>query len=432
MAIVTSLQQTGKLPEKEGMPHRVVVLNDLSVVRGGATSIAVLSAKLLSARGIPVTLITGDNAAMTFAPGEATFEVVGVGGTHILEGGRLGALVRGIYNRRAARVLSRWIALNDTPRTIYHLHGWSKILSPAVFSALQPVRARLVVHAHDFFLACPNGGYFNFRRGCACDLRPLSAACLTTNCDRRHYAHKLWRAVRLGVLRTINDPMPGAGRILAVHDGMNGLLERGGIGRGSLQVLRNPVAPWRTERVPAELNRHFLYVGRLDVDKGADVVARAAHLAGLPLRMIGSGPLEDEIRRKFPDVELTGWKTRTEIAALCLDARAVVMPTRSRETFGLAALEAMLSGLPVIVSSGAMLAPEILAANFGLVCDPQDPIGLADIMTRVANDDVTVATMSRNAHGGARNLAPTAAEWTDRLLATYRALLQQASQLPRA
>lgn len=428
MATVINLQRTGKLPGDERMPDRVVVLNDVSVVRGGATSIAVLSAKLLSARGIPVTLITGDKAGMIFAPGEAEFEVVAIGGTHVLEGGRLSSLVRGIYNRRSARFISRWIVRNDTPRTIYHLHGWSKVLSPSVFQALQPVRARLVVHAHDFFLACPNGGYFNFRRGCACDLRPLSAPCLKTNCDRRHYGHKLWRAMRLGVLRAINNRTSGAGRILAVHDGMNALLERGGIGRGSLGVLRNPVVPWQTERVPAERNRHFLFVGRLDADKGADVVARAAERAGLPLRMIGSGPLEDEIRRNFPGVELTGWKTQAEIAALCLDARAVVMPTRSRETFGLAALEAMLSGLPVIVASGAMLAPEIAAGNFGVICDPQDEIGLAAIMTRIDKDDVAVATMSRNAYSGARKLAPTASEWTERLLATYRALLQRASQ----
>jgi glycosyltransferase involved in cell wall biosynthesis len=226
-------------------------------------------------------------------------------------------------------------------------------------------------------------------------------------------------------MRALYDPSSGAGRILAVHDGMRALLERGGIGRGSLGVLRNPVVPWQTDRIPAERNRTFLFVGRLDVDKGADIAARAAHRAGLPLRMIGTGPLADEIKRDFPQVEVTGWKTQAEIAALCLDARAVVMPTRSRETFGLVALEAMISGLPVIVSSNAMLAPEVVAGNFGLTCDTQDANDLANIMCRVAKDDVVVATMSRNAHTGARRLAPTVSEWTNRLLATYLALLQR-------
>ena len=420
-------QMEAPLAVAGAMPDRVVVINDVSLVRGGATSVALLSAQLLSARGIPVTLITGEDAPTSFSTGEATFDVAAIGSAHILKGGRLAASLRGIYNRRTERFLSRWIAVNDSPRTVYHLHGWSKVLSPSVFRALQPVKSRLVVHAHDFFLTCPNGGYFDFRRGCACELRPLSMACIKSSCDRRHYAHKLWRAVRLAVRRAFYDPEPGPNRILAVHEGMHGLLEYGGLKRCSLGVLRNPVVPWRTDRIPAERNRTFLFVGRLDEDKGADIVARAARLAGVPLRMIGTGPLADILKRDFAEIEIVGWKTREEIAKLCLDARAVVMPTRSRETFGLVALEAMISGLPVILSATAMLAPELVANNFGLTCDPQNATALADIMGRMAEDDVLVAAMSRNAHANARRLAPTPAEWTNKLLAMYQALLERPS-----
>jgi hypothetical protein len=46
-------------------------------------------------------------------------------------------------------------------------------------------------------------------------------------------------------------------------------------------------------------------------------------------------------------------------------------------------------------------------------------------MTRMARDDVGIAAMSRNAYAGARKLAPTPDEWTDAVLATYRAILRR-------
>jgi len=46
----------------------------------------------------------------------------------------------------------------------------------------------------------------------------------------------------------------------------------------------------------------------------------------------------------FPEIELMGWKSKQEIAQLCREARALIMPSRWRETFGLVALEAAMSG----------------------------------------------------------------------------------------
>lgn len=409
-------------PMVAAAPDHLVIINDVSDARGGAESIALIGAKALRANGVPVTWITGDDAASAELTKHG-IEVATAGSSHILDGSRLTAGLRGLYNSKAARFLSDWILRHDTPRTIYHLHAWSKFLSPSIFSALRPVSSRLVVHAHDFFLVCPNGGYFDFQRGRRCELVPLSAACVACNCDRRRYSHKVWRVARQGVLRALFGPGTGA-RVLAVHDGMIPLLERGGLDRDRLLVLRNPVVPWRTERVFAERNRTFLFVGRLDGDKGVDLLAKAARQAGVPLRVIGSGPLAAVLAQDFPEVELVGWKSREEIAELCRDARALVLPTRSRETFGLAALEALTSGLPVIISANALLSPEIAAGGFGVSCDPNDATALANMLGRLAVDDELVAAMSRKAHAEAHQLAPTVSQWTDELLACYGALLQ--------
>lgn len=429
-AIISSTRSTAESlatasDRRLSRPDRVVVINDISAMHGGATGVTLMSLRQLRACGVRVTFITGDDASQADRQ-DLAGDYEAIGGRHILTGPRTAAAMRGLYNQAAARHLTEWIARNDTPGTIYHLHGWSKILSPSVFGALKTVAPRVVLHAHDFFLACPNGGYFDFRRGRGCVLRALSPQCLACNCDRRSYAHKLWRAGRLALRRALLD-LNSVGRVLAVHEAMVPLLHRSGLSGAPIDVLRNPVVAWRADRIAAERNATFLFVGRLDVDKGVDLLAAAARRAGVRLRMIGAGPLADMLASEYPEIELTGWKSRDDIAELCREARAIVLPTRSRETFGLAALEAMMSGLPAVISHQALISPEIVGSGCGLACDPHDEASLARLLARLASDDTSVARMSKTAHLHARELAPTPAEWCARLLTFYSATLSAAA-----
>jgi len=220
-------------------------------------------------------------------------------------------------------------------------------------------------------------------------------------------------------------------RVIAVHEAMLPLLARGPVARAQISVVRNPVTPWRATRVLAEKNRDVFFVGRLDHDKGADLLARAAQRAGVRLRVIGDGPLAELIARDHPGAELLGWRGGHEIAGLVAHSRLVVVPSRSRETFGLVALEALTSGIPVIVPPYASIAREIADHQFGLVCDPHDEAALAAAIARLAGDDDLVHDISCNAFAEAWRLAPTPAQWCDELIALYASRLGDAAA-PRA
>jgi glycosyltransferase involved in cell wall biosynthesis len=405
-------------------PDRVVIINDVSQVRGGATNVALHSAALLGDSGIPVTYFTGDHGLHS-EPRLRNADVVAVGGEHILRTALPRAALDGLYNVSAEQRLAAWIAANDTPGTIYHLHGWSKILSPSVFRALRPVAKRLIVNAHDFFLVCPNGGYFNFRSESPCELRPMSASCLLSSCDRRNYAHKLWRSVRQEIRRTVFDLASGA-RVLAVHEGMLPHLERGGIPRARLATLRNPVTPWCPRRIEAERNKVFLFVGRLEEDKGVDLLLAAARDANVRVRVIGSGPLEGKLAGIYPEVEFTGWKSANDMPALVRDARALVMPSRYREPFGLVAFEALASGLPVVVSSFAMIADELSEVGAGISCNPYDRDAFSKALSILASNDELTASMSDLAHANAARFSLSPSEWAQRLVSHYSDALQEA------
>jgi len=395
------------------MLDRIVVINDDIQESGGASAVALASVRLLARQGVPVTVLSGDDSGAASQPEANT---VTLGGRHIMSGKRAAAALRGLYDPRIGSAVASWIAANDTPRTIYHLHNWHKVLSPAVFRALRPVASRLLISAHDYFLVCPTGGYFRYPQQAACELTPGSARCLLASCDRRHYGHKLWRSARHQLRRFLFDLAGARAEILLVHDGMVPHFVRAGIPRERLRVLRNPVLPWRSSRVPAEGNRDVFFVGRVEADKGIDLLARAAQRAGTGLRIIGAGSLEAAIRREYPAAELLGWRSHEQVSELASGARIVVTPTRCRETFGLVAVGALLSGIPVIVSRFALISEEIVRHGFGVSCDPYDEVALADAIAVLSRDDARVREISTRAFTGARLLAPTPEQWCDSLL----------------
>jgi glycosyltransferase involved in cell wall biosynthesis len=73
-----------------------------------------------------------------------------------------------------------------------------------------------------------------------------------------------------------------------------------------------------------------------------------------------------------------------ELAELRAGAAVALMPSRSAETFGLAAAEAMASSLPVVASDVGAL-PELVEPE-GLV-PPGDAAALAQAMARRAGDE---------------------------------------------
>jgi glycosyltransferase involved in cell wall biosynthesis len=207
--------------------------------------------------------------------------------------------------------------------------------------------------------------------------------------------------------------------ILAVHDGMVPYLVGGGIPRHRIHVLRNPIVPWSRERITAERNKEVLFVGRLERDKGIDLLAAAARHAGAILTVVGDGPLRKELALQYPEVNFLGFRPPHEIATIARKARILVSPSRWRETFGLTTLEALTSGLPVVVSQFALIAGEVAEHGFGRSCNPYDQDELASTVKTLLLDSETVAAMSRRAFMAAPQLATTPEGWGNELLALY-------------
>lgn len=407
------------------MIDRIVILNDISAPKGGATALALLSIREFRKRGYAVTLLTGDsgdNQALI----DSGVDIVGLSQQRLGSASAGRALATGLYNRQAGRMVTKWIAANDTPGTVYHLHGWAQILSPAVFRALEPVNARLILHAHDFFLACPNGSFSFLKTGTICPLVPMSSACVMADCDRRNRVHKVWRVVRHALLSHVYDQRRSP-PILAIHQRMAPFLERAGIPPSAITTLPNPVTPFLKERVRAEHNREALFVGRLEATKGPDLAAAACRAANVTLRLVGDGELRARLEAEYPEMIFMGHQTPDAIAGFAASSRMLLMPSRYPEPYGLVAVEAAWSGLPVLATDTAFLTPDLVEAGAGVAIDPRDTMGFGRAIQRLASDDDLTQSMSTAAFDNLHAVALSPDAWTERLLEIYAARLPVAA-----
>jgi len=141
--------------------------------------------------------------------------------------------------------------------------------------------------------------------------------------------------------------------------------------------------------------RTLLFVGRLREYKGLSVLLRAiAQVDGVRLRVVGSGPLGDELRalakelRVSDRVTFAGEVSDEELDREYRTARALVLPsTRRSEAFGLVLAEALGYGTPCISTElGTATSWVNVHGETGLVVPPGDVRALAAAIRRLLDD----------------------------------------------
>jgi starch synthase (maltosyl-transferring) len=152
--------------------------------------------------------------------------------------------------------------------------------------------------------------------------------------------------------------------------------------------------------IPPE-SRTFLYVGRLDRQKGLPFLLEAwapvaARYRGVHLLLVGEGPergaLETQIARLglAASVHLSGW--REEIPELLRAADCFVLPSLW-EGMPNVVLEAMAAGLPVIATRVEGTAEVIQAGETGWLVAPGAPGALTAAMEQFLDDPIAARSM---------------------------------------
>jgi len=260
-------------------------------------------------------------------------------------------------------------AVRETGARIVHAHNLNPSLGWRALAAARAAGARTVLHLHNYRLVCAVGTCFT--RGADCtrchgrDTLPgVRLNCRGTGREAAVYGASLalWQRrlvehadavivpsrTALARLRALGAPLDGAAVYVVGH------------------AVRHVA-----ERSAAADGEHALVVSRLAPEKGVDVAIAACAAAGLSLVIAGDGPQRMQLEARAAGTRTTfvGRVAPPELARLRATAGLAVVPSRSAETFGLAAAEAMAAGLPVVASAIGAL-PEL--------CDPAGLVSPGD------------------------------------------------------
>jgi glycosyltransferase involved in cell wall biosynthesis len=382
-------------------PLDVVILNDHASLTGGSAAVALASARGLAARGNRVTLLTCVGPVAPGLSAVPNLEVVCLGQEEISrDPNRMRAFTSGIRNTRAVAALRTLLQGKPRGRTIVHVHSWTKALSAFTPHAACEMGFPLVATLHDFFITCPSGGFFVHGPDTLCTRVPLSVGCVTCNCDRRNYGHKLWRTARTVVQnRILNLPRKVAHFVGVSHHSL-GVLRPHLPASVPVTMVRNPLECEDHGPAAVALNRSFVFIGRFEEEKGVRLFAEAVRATGLPAVFVGDGALSAEMKRLCPEARFTGWLGPDAMRRELAGARAIVFPPLWYETLGLVVVEAAAAGVPAIVADRCAATDVVRDGVNGIHFTHGDARALAAAMLRLDGDAALAGSLGRSAYDG--------------------------------
>ena len=364
------------------MSLNIIIINDFAHVNGGASQVALSSAMALAKHDHTVTFFSAVGPITPELSSHSNLKVFCTNQYEILKDpNRLRAIAQGIWNFKAARSISEILNLCDPQKTIVHIHAWTKALSSSVISKTLKLGFKVVLTLHDYFIACPNGGFFNYPQNKVCRLHPMSLKCMIANCDSRNFLHKLWRVTRKLIQIKLGSIPEGIKHFIVISDFSRAVLEPYLPNNAVIHCIDNPIDVPKKEPVKIHENTALVAVGRLSKEKGSRLLAETSYRLGTKAIFVGDGEDRDLIFRFNPNAEITGWVSHEEVIAYLGKARALVFPSLLFETQGLAVCEAAAMGVPAIVPDTCAAKEMVINGVSGLWFEGGNGDDLADKMT---------------------------------------------------
>ena len=169
-------------------------------------------------------------------------------------------------------------------------------------------------------------------------------------------------------------------------------------------VIYNGVAPATTARTARAAGPlRVIFAGRLEPQKGVDllpaILAHAASVGHPPaeLNIYGSGSLKPDLEhwaaQGVPGWTINMFAPTPRLRELMMQHDLLLMPSRF-EGLALVAVEALMSGLPVIGTQIAGMS-EVFPDQYPLLAPPEDSLGLGKLLAESLQDTERILALSQ-------------------------------------
>ncbi len=279
---------------------------------------------------------------------------------------KAGTAVSIIHSRESVQKINQLIA-KEKP-DVLHCHNIYHQLTPSIMKTAKQLGVKVVLTLHDSKVVCPV--YSRLRHGKPC------SDCLQGNFHNvvRHRCAggSLGKSVLLyteAIIQKLMGSYEAVDQVIVPSRFMGDSVTQWRFPRDKVTLLYNGVD---CGDVAGEIGDagYILFLGRLSPEKG--LLTLAAAQAGTSVRVIvaGTGPLDQELREQFAELEFVGHQSGERLQKLIGESSAVVVPSECYENCPMSILEAMSYSKPVIGSRIGGI-PELIAdGETGLLFEP--------------------------------------------------------------
>jgi glycosyltransferase involved in cell wall biosynthesis len=325
-----------------------------------------------------------------------------------------------IYSIEAARQIRGLIDLISPD--IAHAHNIYHHLSPSVLVELRRRNIPVVLTLHDLKLVCP--AYKMYVHGAVCEacrggkLRNV----IKNRCIKNSTAMSALVWLESSIHKALDIYANAVTRFVVPSRFFLAKFAQWGVDTSRFVHIPNSVDvdALTPEGEPGET---FVYLGRLVPEKGVETLIKAAGLAGVRLRIVGTGPEEAALRRLAAqiggDVEFTGYLSGSALRSAVSSARAVVIPSEWYENAPISVMEASALARPVIGANIGGIPELIRQGETGFVFSSGNVDSLVEILTRVRG--LPLASLRRIGAAGREWMRAefSPASYRDRMLGLY-------------
>ena len=263
---------------------------------------------------------------------------------------KLKASFKIIYSFEARKKIKKLI--EATKPDIVHLHLFQHQISPSILGVIYKKRIPIVYTAHDLKMICPNYKMLNHNGVCEKCKNHRFYNCVKYKCIKESASKSLICMIE-SYLHLLMKSYHLISKVITPSEFYHQKFIEFGVPTQQVTYIPNFLSVKGSNPDTSHIGDYFLYFGRLSEEKGLSTLIEAFKQLAYPLFIVGTGPLETEIKtciseNQYHHIKLLGFKSGEELNNLIKGARATILPSEWYENSPYSAIEALSMGKIII------------------------------------------------------------------------------------
>ena len=379
---------------------KILMINKFLYLKGGDAIVTLGTGELLRARGHEVAYWGMKNEKDPAYPHRDLF----VGEVDLNSGGGIKQQLKiagnMLYSLEAKTKVEKLIKRIGKP-DIVHLHNFAHQISPSILHVFKKHKIPCVMTMHDYKLVCASYTLLSHGKLCEKCAGGAYINCFREGCVKDSRAKSLLNTLEMYLHHSILHIYDLVDVFISPSRFLKDKVEEMGF-KGRVVHLPNFVnCDEFTPRFEAK-ERCVVYCGRLSKEKGISTLISAVRGTGVPLKIIGDGPIKEALKRsvekeRLTNVQFLGYLTGEDLKDQIRRAAAVVVPSEWYENNPRSVIESFALGTPVI---GARIGgiPELVKdGETGMTFEPGNAGDLREKISDMTGNPDKAAAMGKTA-----------------------------------